>query len=164
MNLKQLFKKNPPKIPNKIFGTHGRIEIPDLEIEIPLYNSECGNSQSVVDNLDSAVFISYGKYGIIADHVDQGLKNLINAKPGITKVYIRHENGSQESYICECSQVGHIKKSESGNRLFNWLWERAPETNKNSLTIYTCFGVADGDDQRVTLTYWSFDGGIFQLK
>lgn len=162
MNLKQLFKKNPPKIPNKIFGTHGRIEIPDLEIEIPLYDSEYGNAQSIVDRLDSAVFISHGQQGIIVDHVDQGFKNLINVKPGITKAYIYYydpelKDGSVEQYSCVCSQLGHIKKNISGNRLFDWSWKQAPDKNKDGLTIYTCLGNAIGDDQRVTLTYWSLD-------
>ena len=154
MTIRNLFKKIP-QTPKKTYGTHGRIEIPDLNIGIPLYLTEDKNAQKIVDDQDSAACICFGEQNIIVDHVSQGLSNLINVKPGVTKAYIQYEDGSHESYICECSQLGHIKKSSSGNQLFDWTWKHALGKNKNCLTIYTCLGRADGDDQLVTLTYWS---------
>ena len=152
MTFKDILKKLKPV---KVYGTHGRIEIPDLGIGVPLYETGSGNAQNLVDNPGSAAFIRYGTQSIIADHVSQGFSNLINVKPGVTKAYIRYADGRQEEYTCQCSQLGHIRKSESGNVLLDWTWGRALMRTGDNLVIYTCLGNAIGNDQRVTLTFWA---------
>ena len=136
------------------YGTHGMIDIPELGIMMPLYTAT-NDAQKVVDAANSAAFFHLGQQDVIADHVSSGkFANLIKSRPGRTTAYIRYENLTVESYLCVASQFGHIKKSASGNKLFNWQWEPATDKNPGGLTIYTCLGFAHGDIQDVTLTYW----------
>ena len=136
------------------YGTHGMIDIPELGIVMPLYTATT-DTQKVVDAANSAAFFHYGKQDVIADHVSAGkFSNLIKSRPGKTTAYIRYENLTSETYLCVASQLGHIQKTDAGNRMFNWQWESAADKNPGGLTIYTCLGLAHGNIQDVTLTYW----------
>lgn len=155
MTIKDVLKKLKVVPAQKAYGTNGRLEIPDIGIGVPLYEAGNGDAQKIVDNINSAAFIRFGDQDIIADHVCQGFSNLINVKPGVTEAYIRYEDGRQKAYTCQCSQLGHIRKSASGNSLLDWTWNRALGNNGASLVIYTCLGNPKGTEQSVTLTYWT---------
>lgn len=83
-------------------GTHGRFQIPDLGIDVALYDSN-GNAQEIVDALDSAVFHAYGTSdGYIGDHCseDGGFCWLRWAVEGKTIAKIVYADGSTEEWIC----------------------------------------------------------------
>ena len=41
------------------YGTHGRLSIPSLNIDVAVYNSHGNDSQAIVDEIDSAAFINW---------------------------------------------------------------------------------------------------------
>lgn len=140
-----------------VYGSHGRLEIPTLNISIPLYEASGSTSQKVVDDQDSAAFIRYGTQNIIADHVSQAnFSNLIKSRPGKTVANITYEDGTSEKYLCMVSQIGHIKPGENNknNHMFDWRWTPIRGKNPGGLTIYTCMGYAHDGIQDVTITYW----------
>ena len=51
----QYFKPAPQP---KIYGTHGRVEIPSLSISLPLYEAST-DAQKIVDDKNSAAFIKW---------------------------------------------------------------------------------------------------------
>ena len=172
--MKHFFSKtivSEDPVPDKMLGSYGRLEIPDLSISVPLYSAEGKDAQKIVDATNSAAIFGLGKQTVIADHVHQSnFQNLIRVQPGKTKAFIhttdritryvcilsfvRTTDGKKQSYICILSQLGHIQKSEVGNRLYDWEGTPARDKNENGLTIYTCLGPSVDDIQKVTITYW----------
>lgn len=158
--LKSLLSTSSPTTPEvkpkeKKYGTHGRLEIPELSIEMPLYDAKGVNAQSIVDAADSAAIFQHGSQTMIADHVSQGMfANLINCRPGKTKAYIRYQEGRSEEYLCHVSQYAHIHMIGTGNVLLDWRDDPVSSKNPGGLSIYTCLGFRHGDIQDVTLTYW----------
>ena len=156
--MKRLFSKtivSEDPVPDKMLGSYGRLEIPDLSISVPLYSAEGKDAQKIVDATNSAAIFGLGKQTVIADHVHQSnFQNLIRVQPGKTKAFVRTTDGKKQSYICILSQLGHIQKSEVGNRLYDWEGTPARDKNENGLTIYTCLGPSVDDIQKVTITYW----------
>lgn len=141
-----------PKI--RKYGTHGRIEIPELGISVPLYDSVNGNSQELCDNADSAVCMKWSSQIAIADHCNQGnFSNLNKARVGRTIATIDQQD-KKEHYRCVRSQIGHIRISESGNRIFDSNWAPAYKQNAGGLCIYTCIEKSAPDVMDVRLTYW----------
>ena len=55
----------------KTYGTYGRLEIPELQISVPVYKTENGNAQAICDKKDSAVYLNWGNQFAIVDHCDQ---------------------------------------------------------------------------------------------
>lgn len=85
-----------------VMGTHGRFKIPDLGVDVALYDSD-GNAREIVDAPDSAVFHSYGTSdGYVGDHCseDGGFCWLQWAVEGKTIAEIVYADGSTEYWIC----------------------------------------------------------------
>ena len=138
----------------KVYGTHGRLEIPYLHISVPLYDASTGaDKQRVVDDADSAVYFRLGVQDVIADHASQAnFQNLNMARIGM--VAIIDERDRQTSYRLVQTQVGHIRISPLGNSLFDQNWQRVSTQNAGGLCIYTCRGKSAENVMDVCLTYW----------
>lgn len=146
----KIFKK-----PIKIYGTHGRIEIPSLRISIPLYNTN-GNAQEIVDKKNSAAYIQWKNQAAIVDHSGQdGFERLAKAIPNSTIAYI-DQNGKREKYLCVKKQIGHIKLGNK-NQLVDANWKSAD--SNNGLVMYTCIKKSASDIMDVWLIYWKKIGG-----
>ena len=61
---------------------------------------------------------------------------------------------SKKQYRCVKSQIGHLRISNTGNRLFDENWVPAYDQNPNGLTMYTCMNKSAADVMDVRLTYW----------
>ena len=139
---------------NKIYGTRGRIEIPELNIGVPLYGTESGGAQEVIDRQDSAVYLRWPGQIAIADHSSQAnFSNLNLAKPGHTKAYIVTRD-SRTPYICYQTQVGHIRIESGRNTLYDNNWEPVFAKNHDGLTMYTCIKKSAPNVMDVRLVYW----------
>lgn len=147
-------KKVTRMLSAKVYGTHGRLEIQELNISVPLYDARGLASQRVVDNRNSAAFMRWQKQIAIADHCDQAnFSNLNKVRAGSTTAVIDLRN-TQERFICVSSQVGHIRLAESGNRIFDRNWNPANTQNEGGLCIYTCIEKSAPDVMDVRLTFW----------
>lgn len=137
-----------------VYGSHGRLEIPSLYISVPLYNAMNGaERQRVVDSQNSAAYFDFGSQGVIADHASQAnFQNLNMARAGMIATI--DERYRQTSYQLVQSQVGHIRISPLGNRLFDQNWNQVAGQNEGGLCIYTCIGKSAEDVMDVRLTYW----------
>ena len=69
-----------------VYGTYGRLEIPDLNISIPLNGIELGPAQKVIDLEDSAIYLKWPNQVVIADHCHQANFSNLNS---ITAIDIR---------------------------------------------------------------------------
>jgi len=142
-----------PSIPKK-YGTHGRLEIQELSISVPVYDHHGGDKQQIVDDENSAVFMDWGTQQCIADHNHQNnFSNLNRVRVGKT-IAILDLQTKKNVYRCSMSQVGHIRLSDSGNRLFDSNWEPVYPQNAGGLCIYTCIKRVSPDTIDVRLTYW----------
>jgi len=137
-----------------VYGSHGRLEIPNLYISVPLYNAlNAADRQRVVDEPSSAVFFRLGVQDVIADHACQAnFQNLNMAKPGMIATIDEKER--QTSYRMVQSQVGHIRIAALGNKLYDQNWTPVAMQNDGGLCIYTCMGKSADDVMDVRLTYW----------
>lgn len=137
-----------------VYGTHGRLEIRSLFITVPLYDAGTGaEKQKVVDDPNSAVFFHLGMQDVIADHACQAnFQNLNMAKPGMTAVIDQKE--TKTTYRMVQTQVGHIRMTPLGNRLYDQNWNAVGLQNEGGLCIYTCMGQSADDVMDVRLTYW----------
>ena len=170
--IKRLFRKKEPKIypiadtrtipedsepeqkSESHYGTHGRLEIPDLAISVPLNGIECGPAQKVIDLEDSAIYLNWPNQTVIADHCHQGnFSNLNQAIPGQTKAFIL-EPDSKKSFVCYQTQIGHIKIGEKSNILFDHDWIPVYKSNVGGLTMYTCIEKSSANVMDVRVTYW----------
>ena len=143
--------KSKSKLPTtkKIYGDYGRIEIPDLQISLPLYKGN-DNPQAVVDRKNAAAFLQWENQNVIVDHTGQdGFERLENAIPYKTIAYI--DFGSRkERYICTKKQIGHILIGTKNKiRDANYIFPQSP-----SLIIYTCKGLSQPNVMDIWLTYW----------
>jgi len=138
------------------FGNHGRLEIPDLNISVPLYDGGGGTSQSIVDKVNSAAYMHWINQDAISDHASQAnFANLQNAQPGITKAFIVFP-AQAEHYICVSNQIGHLKDmgEGKGRRVYDANWKCVYYENTGGLCIYTCRQMSADDVMDITLTYW----------
>ena len=153
VNTKEKVHKSGAGSPRKE-GTHGRLEIPELSISVPLYDANGCDSQKIVDAQDSAVLMRWGNQFAIADHNDQAnFKNLSDAEPGKTTAMIRQGKNLQR-YRCIKTQVGHITISENGNRIFDQDWKPVYQQAFGGLCIYTCLNKSAPNVMDIRLTYW----------
>ena len=148
-----LFKKlfnyfQPPK--QKLYGSHGRIEIPSLRISLPLYDAK-NNAQQIVDTKNAAAFIKWSTQDVIVDHSGQdGFERLARAIPNSTTLYIEYINKPKETYICTQKQIGHIQIGTK-NKLLDSKW-KPPQSG--GLILYTCIKQSSPTVMDVWLTYW----------
>lgn len=89
---------------SETMGTHGRFQIPDLGIDVALYDGEKGKTAEIVDAGDSAViWTPYGtSEGYIGDHSSEngGFCYLKYAVPNKTVAKIVYADGTEEQWIC----------------------------------------------------------------
>lgn len=138
-----------------VYGTYGRLEIPDLSISIPLNGVESGSAQQVIDMEDSAVYLNWPNQTVIADHCHQAnFSNLNRAIQGHTKAFIASDPDSKKWLVCCKTQVGHIRIGEKSNSLFDHDWNPVYHSNSGGLTMYTCIEKSAPDVMDVRLTYW----------
>ena len=137
-----------------VYGTYGRLEIPDLNISVPLYGVESGSAQQVVDLEDSAAYLKWPEQITIVDHCQQGnFANLNKAIPGQTKAFIV-EPDLKKTYVCYQTQIGHIKIGTTSNVLFDKDWIPVYKSNAGGLTMYTCIEKSSQNVMDVRVTYW----------
>ena len=137
------------------YGSQGRLEIPELAIGVPLYDTTTGSAQKIVDDENSAAYLFWGDQIAIADHSSQAnFNNLNNAVPSRTTAYIVRP-GRTERYVCAQTQIGHIKIGSSGNQIYDCKWRPVYQQNRGRLTIYTCIQKSAQDVMDVRLTYWA---------
>jgi len=153
---KLISKKNEVVQQKKVvYGNHGRLLIPSLKIDVPLYEGAKGTAQRIVDAKRSAAFIRWTNQNVIADHVsEENFCNLPKSVPGNTTAVIEYQNGTRENYFCVRIQTGYIQNENGINRLYDRDGIRVNTQNSGGLTIYTCQGTPKGNRQYVTLTYW----------
>ena len=150
------------------FGTHGRFDIPSLEIQEPLYVTNYEKNQTpqdVVDAKYSACLLCWGKTIVIADHVSSGnMYRLKDAEPGEIG-YIYQFDGSYNMYECievTDAKIVHPKNEDGtyGSEMY-YLDETPVYGNLNcDLVVYTCHMVQPYADlgphhtTLVTFTRW----------
>ena len=138
----------------KLYGDRGRLEIPDLDISVPLYDTYGKDSQKIVDTYNSAAYLHWGEQVAIADHASQAnFIRLNQVREGITDAYIVNQ-GAREKYVCYQSQVGHIQTVNGKNQIYDAKWRSVFTQNTSGLTIYTCMQRSAPDVMDIRLTYW----------
>lgn len=90
-----------------VIGTHGRFQVPDLGIDVALYDYEVvdkhSNTAQVINASDSALFKPWGTAdGFVGDHCspDGGFNSLKYAVPGKTVAQIVYADGTTERWRC----------------------------------------------------------------
>ena len=145
----------PPAPQPIVFGTSGRLEIPELEIGVPLYDSRGQDKQAIVDAENSAIYMNWGTQQCIADHTYQSnFVNLNKAIVGKTIAFI-DDGTNRRAYCCVSSQIGHIRIGmNGGNTLLDANWELVYPQNYGGICIYTCLRKSADDVMDVRLTFW----------
>lgn len=124
--------------------------IPALGIIVPAEERKNGtNGQDIIDKPDRAVMWSWGRLTVIADHCNQGFDRINRAVAGKTRAYV-----GARRFICDISEIGHIRTTDKGNRLFRADWTPVHEAWKDGLCIYTCIQRSAPDVMDVRLTHW----------
>lgn len=139
----------------KVYGTSGWLEIPELEIGVPLYDSRGGDKQAIVDAENSAIYMNWGTQQCIADHTYQSnFVNLNKAIVGKTVAFI-DDGVNKRAYYCVSSQIGHIRIGRNGgNTLLDSSWVPVYAQNVGGICIYTCLRQSADDVMDVRLTFW----------
>ena len=152
---KKTSQKTQTETKKKVYGNIGRLEIPELNISVPVYDTKTGSAKSIIDAKNSAVYLRWFTQHAIADHSDHAnFSNLNRVRVGHTVLYI--DNGmTQKKYVCVKSQVGHIKiDGPMGNEIYDANWELAYSQNQGGLCLYTCMTRSAPNIMDVRLTYW----------
>ena len=141
---------SPNKIEKKM-GTAGRLTIPDVGVDVALYNASLyGGSQGIVDAHDSAAYMqdAWGLYNsvLIADHWNQGFDAMKSSVPDATKAYAKTSSGTIE-YICVANFTGH----NTGRDLTDDDYKRITNLYSDGLIMYTC----NDHWSNVTITFWA---------
>ena len=131
-----------------------RLEIKELGIDVPVIRASGKNTQEIIDRPNAAVYMHWYTQDAIADHASQSnFKNLNNANAGKTMAVL-YDDAKPRKLICTKSQIGHIRISPKGNRIFDQNWESLYHKNKGGICIYTCIAKSAKDVMDVRVTYW----------
>lgn len=136
------------------FGTHGRLSIPTLGIDVAVYNAEGQNSQAIVDKTDSAAFIRWKEQNAIVDHRSQSFYLLPEAIPGVTTACLVTPFYT-DYYVCTYSGTGKIIYGE--NRKCKFIDDQGEVvnlTNQGGICMYTCQDEMINNEVPVYVTYW----------
>ena len=138
----------------KVYGNQGRIEIPTLNISVPLYDTSTGSAQQIIDNEHSAVYLRWGQQIAVADHTtSENFCNLAHAIEGRTVATIDRKT-SKQNYICSKKQIGHIKIGNGSNSIYDSKWQPVFPQNAGGLTTYTCISKSAEDVMDIWLIFW----------
>ena len=133
----------------------GLLYIPALAIVDRVYRRDSGTTgQDIVDKSYSAVIFNWGNLSVIADHQHQAnFSNLNRVTPKRTKAYL--VRGTKTSiYICDSSEIGHIRNESGHNRLYDSEWKPVHLKYSDGLCIYTCRDRESADIINIRLTHW----------
>lgn len=126
-----------------------RLRIPTLLIDKQLVDADSSNAQAIVDAPDSAAWLQWRNYPVIADHATQsGTWRLQFAVPYLTWATVER-NGKTMRYVCEKKQRGEIKDG----KMYDAQGQSAHDQHTD-LCIYTCTGRKPNGNTEVWLTYW----------
>ena len=110
-------------------GMMGRLSIPDVGIDVAVFNSD---SQATADAVDSACYFDWLGYPVMGDHQNQGWSALQYCVPGSTLAYF--DNGSSvTTYICTDNFTGI-------NTGYGFTYDDGTPISGSSLVLYTCLG------------------------
>lgn len=110
-------------------GMMGRLSIPDVGIDVAVFNSD---SQATADAVDSACYFDWLGYPVMGDHQNQGWSALQYCVPGNTLAYF--DNGSSvTTYICTDNFTGI-------NTGYGFTYDDGTPISGSSLVLYTCLG------------------------
>ena len=139
---------------NVPYGTHGRLSVPSLGIDVAVNDSRGFDSQMIVDDDDSAAFIEWKDQNVIVDHRSQSFYYLPHATPGITTACLVTP-ASTNYYVCTYSGTGRITYGQNHACTFvDDLGNSVNSTNKDGICMYTCQGQLNGNELPVYVTYW----------
>ena len=128
---------------------YNRLEISDLEIDVGLYGVTRQTAQDIIDQQDSAAYMSHFPIPTIADHSSDGFLPIRGAVPGETIAKIYDSEGSLHKYRCCGATVGMNTRydlvNEDGESMFN-VFDGA------DVLMYTC--VPEGDGTEVYVIAW----------
>lgn len=134
---------------NKPLGDAGRLFFSSIDFNVALYNADLykkGDSQRIVDNIDSASYSYLNDIIIIADHDFQGFKDIIQNNIGDYAYIKKSENTISRFQMTEKLiglNLGYDLTDLNGNSILN---------KKNILIIYTCYST--DKDNSVLITLW----------
>lgn len=112
-----------------------QLYIPDIDISVPLVYINLSNSylaQSIVDNINEAVYLDYGSSPIVADHSTQSFLALKKCTLGM-KAFIKYPSRI-EVYQCIKTDIG----INNGKYIYDSNGNNAYEYSSDILTLYTC--------------------------
>ena len=110
-------------------GMMGRLSIPDVGIDVAVFNSD---SQATADAVDSACYFDWLGYPVMGDHQNQGWSALQYCVPGSTLAYF--DNGSSvTTYTCTDNFTGI-------NTGYGFTYDDGTPLSGSSLVLYTCLG------------------------
>ena len=136
------------------YGTHGRLSIPTLNVDVAVYNSHGSDSQDIVDAQDSAVFISWKGQNAIVDHRSQSFYYLPDAAPGITTACIVTPVFT-DYYVCTYVGTGKITYKPDNLCCIADEWgDSVTLANKGGLCMYTCLSEMKDGEVQICITYW----------
>ena len=146
------------------YGTDGRLDIPDLDIHVPLNHPADGQTrQDVVDDPFSALIMDMGAQTAIIDHVVSGkMRHLCQTTLGM-QASIAQKDGSCSEFICVQVACGYLARRSPNDFRDAYLYDgtRVRELNAGGLCIMTCRMDQDPDelekygaDCLVTYTFW----------
>lgn len=131
------------------FGMVGRLIIPDLGVNVALFDTEVGiDSQVLVDRADSACMFPSGIFGneaLIGDHNYQGFEAIKDAEVNKSIAYINDGN-KYTSYICTEIGIG----TRGTYTLYNKNGESLFDKTSGGIIMYTCNFVKNS----ITYTIW----------
>ena len=146
------------------YGTDGRLDIPDLDIHVPLNHPADGQTrQDVVDDPSSALIMDLGTQTVIVDHVTSGrMRYLCESKLGMVALIVQ-EDGSYREFTCMQVASGYLARRSQNEFRDAFLYDgsRVRDLNAGGLCIMTCRMDQDPDelekygaDCLVTFTFW----------
>ena len=134
---------------NSRYGMVGRLIIPDVGINVALFDTELGiDAQVLVNRVDSACMFPAGIWGdeaLIGDHNYQGFDGIKSAVANKTIAYI-NDGSTFTGYVC--TFVGKGYRTDDG--LYNKNWGSIFNDNSGGLCMYTC----NGSSGSITYTFW----------
>lgn len=140
--------KEEPKNPLLIGmqGNAGRIILPAVGYEMPLYNGAESSWAGIVDANNSALYTNYMGKMMVADHAYQGFNAMKNSPIGSIGYIVQND----QIIVIRCVSI--YDAINTGNGII--VGDRyADEMNDGSIFMYTC---NDSTGVSVTVSFWVY--------